>query len=322
MGFPHQPLSRGGPQVTLHPNSRLTPFAREQLVQRVRRLGWAVADAAQAVGVSKRTAYRWLARDRGKEAARFQDRSSRPQHIPRRTSALRQRRIERLRRRRLTGAQIAARLGMPRSTVSAVLVRLGLQRLRSLEPRPLVRRYERQRPGELLHLDTKRLGRIKGIGHRIHGDRRQASPGIGWEFAHVCIDDHSRLAYVEVLPDEGQLHTTAFLQRAIRWFRKRGVRAERLLSDNGNGYRSKLFGAARTELGLRHLFTRPYTPRTNGKAERFIQTMLREWAYARPYHTSNQRTRRLPAWLDHYNCRRPHTALGYRPPISRLRRPQ
>jgi transposase InsO family protein len=222
----------------------------------------------------------------------------------------------------MTAAQIAVRLGMPRSTVSAVLVRLGLRRLRCLEPRPVVRRYERQRPGELLHLDTKKLGRIRGIGHRIHGDRRRASPGVGWEFAHVCVDDHSRLAYVEVLPDEGQAHTAAFLQRAVRWFRKRGVRAERLLTDNGNGYRSHRFAAARRELGLRHLFTRPYTPRTNGKAERFIQTLLREWAYVRPYRTSNQRTRRLPAWIEYYNRSRPHSALGYRAPMSRIRRPR
>jgi transposase InsO family protein len=220
----------------------------------------------------------------------------------------------------MTAAQIAACLGMPRSTVSAVLVRLGLSRLRSLEPRPVVRRYERQRPGELLHLDTKKLGRIRGIGHRIHGDRRTRGRGIGWEFAHVCVDDHSRLAYVEVLPDEGKLHTAAFLRRAIRWFRQRGVCAERLLTDNGNGYRSKLFAAVGSELGLRHLFTRPYTPRTNGKAERFIQTMLREWAYARPYRTSNQRTQRLPRWLEYYNRRRPHSALGYRAPMSRIRR--
>jgi transposase InsO family protein len=306
--------------VTLHPNARLTPFAREQIVQRVRTLGWHVEDAAQAAGVSKRTAYRWLARYRAFGPGGLGDGSSRPLRQPRRTSAGREQRIARLRRRRLTAAQIAGRLGMPRSTVAAVLGRLGLSRLRALDPKPSIRRYERSRPGELLHLDTKKLGKIRGIGHRIHGDRRTRVRGIGWEFAHVCIDDHSRLAYVEVLPDEGQDHTTAFLQRAIRWFRHRGVRAERLLSDNGNGYRSRRFQQACAELGLRHLFTRPYTPRTNGKAERFIQTLLREWAYARPYRTSNQRARRLQPWIEHYNRCRPHTALGYRPPISRIRR--
>lgn len=308
------------PQVTLHSNSRLTPFARKQLVHRVRTLGWAVADAAQAVGVSQRTAYRWLARDRDGGAEWFHDRPSRPLRVAGRTSAPRERRIERLRRRRMTAARIAARLGMPRSTVAAVLARLGLHRLRCLEDKPVVRRYERDRPGELLHLDTKKLGRIRGVGHRIHGDRQRKSRGIGWEFAHVCVDDHSRLAYVEMLPDESQGLTAAFLRRAVRWFRHRGIRAEQLLTDNGNGYRSKLFAHTCDELALRHLFTRPYTPRTNGKAERFIQTLLREWAYERPYRTSNQRTRRLPVWLDYYNRRRPHTALGYLAPISRIRR--
>jgi transposase InsO family protein len=308
--------------MTLHPNAKLTPYTRALMVRRVLELGWAPADAAQAAGVSVRTLWRWVRRAREEGARAFGDRSSRPRRMPRRTPPGRVAKIEKLRRRRFTAMDIARRLHMPRSTVSAVLRRLDLARLRNLDPKPPVRRYERQRPGELLHLDTKKLGRIKGIGHRIHGDRRRASPGVGWEFVHVCLDDHSRLAYVEVLPDEGQVHTTAFLRRAIRWFRQRGVRAERLLTDNGNGYRSKLFNAVCTELGLRHYYTRPYTPRTNGKAERFIQTLLREWAYARPYRTSNQRTRRLPAWLEYYNRRRPHTALGYRPPISRLRRSQ
>jgi transposase InsO family protein len=290
------------------------------LVERVLRLGWAVADAAQAAGVSERTAWRWIARFRAEGAAGLRDRSCRPHRVPRRTGVAREGRIVALRRRRWTADRIARCVGMPRSTVAAVLRRQGLGRLGQLEPKVPPVRYERKRPGELLHLDTKKLGRIRGIGHRIHGDRRRASRGVGWEFAHVCVDDHSRLAYVEVLPDEGQVHTTAFLHRAVRWFRQRGVRAQRLLTDNGNGYRSNRFQAARGELGLRHYYTRPYTPRTNGKAERFIQTLLREWAYVRPYRTSNQRTQRLPAWLDHYNRRRPHTALGYRPPISRIRR--
>lgn len=308
--------------MTLHPNARLTPFAREQIVHRVRTLGWRVEDAAQAASVSKRTAYRWLARYRALGAAGLRDGCSCPRRQPRRTSQRREQRIARLRQRRLTAAQIATRLGMPRSTVAAVLRRLGLSRLRALEPKPPVRRYERSRPGELLHLDTKKLGKIGRIGHRIHGDRRTRVRGIGWEFAHVCVDDHSRLAYVEVLPDECGASVTAFLERAVRWFRRHGVRAERVLTDNGSGYRSKHFAAACDELGLRHLYTRAYTPRTNGKAERFIQTMLREWAYHRPYRTSNQRCRRLQPWLEHYNHRRPHTALGYRAPMSRIRRSQ
>jgi transposase InsO family protein len=211
---------------------------------------------------------------------------------------------------------------MPRSTVAAVLRRLGLPRLRSLDPKPTPRRYERKRAGELLHLDTKKLGKIRGIGHRIHGDRTTRQRGIGWEFAHVAIDDHSRVGHVEILADEKGETVTAFFLRIVGWFRKRGIRITQVLTDNGSGYRSKRFAKACKTLRIRHLFTRPYTPRTNGKAERFIQTMLREWAYARPYRTSNQRTRRLPAWLEYYNRRRPHTALGYRAPISRLRRSQ
>ena len=306
--------------MTLHPNAKLTPYTRELMVDRVLRLGWAPAEAAQSAGVSVRTLWRWVKRAR--EAGGFADRSCRPRRVPRRTAPGRTRKIEKLRRRRLTAPAIARRLGMPRSTVSAVLARLGLRRLRHLDPKPEVRRYEYPRAGQLLHLDTKKLGRIKGIGHRIHGDRSTRVEGIGWEFVHVCIDDHSRVSYVEVLPDERQESVADFFRRAVGWYRRRGIRIERVLTDNGSGYRSKRFAALCTELGIRHLFTRAYTPRTNGKAERFVQTLLREWAYTRPYRTSNQRRRRLPDWLEHYNCRRPHTALGYRPPISRLRRPQ
>jgi transposase InsO family protein len=290
------------------------------MVERVLRLGWAPADAAQAAGVSVRTLWRWVGRAR--EAGGFADRSSRPLRVAHRTPPGRARKIEKLRRRRFTALAIARRLHMPRSTVSAVLGRLGLPRLRNLDPKPTPRRYERKRAGELLHLDTKKLGKIRGIGHRIHGDRSTRVRGIGWEFAHVGVDDHSRVSRVEMLADEKAATVTTCFRRTVNWFRKRGVRIESVLTDNGPGYRSKLFAAACAELGIRHLFTKPYTPRTNGKAERFIQTMLREWAYARPYRTSNQRTRRLPAWLEYYNRRRPHTALGYRPPISRLRRSQ
>jgi transposase InsO family protein len=290
------------------------------MVERVLRLGWAPADAAQAAGVSLRTLWRWVRRAR--EGKGFGDRSSRPIRVPRRTPAGRTRKIERLRRKRLTGPAIARRLNMPRSTVAAVLRRLGLPRLRHLEPPQRPRRYERPQSGSLLHLDTKKLGKIRGIGHRIHGDRTTRQRGIGWEFAHVAIDDHSRVGHIEILPDEKGETVTAFFLRIVGWFRKRGIQIKQVLTDNGCGYRSKRFAKACKELRIRHLFTRPYTPRTNGKAERFIQTMLREWAYARPYRTSNQRTRRLPAWLDYYNCRRPHTALGYRAPISRLRSAQ
>jgi len=320
MGLSLQPLSSKEPQVKLHPNAKTTPFARQLLVDRVRRLGWSMHDAAQAAGVSLRTGYRWLARERTEGRAGLQDRSSRARRIPHRTSRQRADRIERLRRRRLTGPQIAARLSMPRSTVASVLKQRGLERLSRLTPKAAVVRYERQRPGELLHLDVKKLGRFRRVGHRITGDRTRPSRHAGWEFWHVCIDDHSRLAYVERLSNERAETTTAFLRRAVRWFRRQGIRTERVMSDNGSGYVAKSFAATCHELGVRHLRTRPRTPRTNGKAERFIQTLLREWAYARPYRTSNQRAKRLAPWLRYYNRQRPHSALNGLPPQSRIRR--
>jgi transposase InsO family protein len=308
--------------VTLHPNAKTTPFARELLTKRVAELGWSMEDAAQAAGISPRTGYRWMARQRAEGREGLQDRRSTPHRMPRRTGPGRVRRIEVLRRRRLPGMEIARRLGMPRSTVAAVLKRLGLARLASLDPKPPAHRYEREHPGELVHLDVKKLGRFREAGHRVTGRPHDRNRGVGWEFVHVCIDDRSRVAYVEILPDEKGASVEAFTRRAVRWFHKRGVRIQRILTDNGSGYLSRCFRALCEQLRIRHLRTQPYRPRTNGKAERFIQTLLREWAYARPYRTSNQRARRLPAWLEHYNRRRPHTALGYRPPISRLRRSQ
>ena len=308
--------------MKLHPNARTTPYARQLLVDRVRRLGWSMQDAAQAAGLSVRTGYRWLARERREGSAGLRDRSSRARRIRHRTSRLRADRIERLRRRRLTAAQIAARLAMPRSTIAAVLKRRGLERLSRLTPKPAVVRYERQRPGELLHLDVKKLGRFRRLGHRHTGDRSQRSREAGWEFVHVCIDDHSRLAYVETLADERAKSATAFLRRAVRWFRRQGIRTERVMTDNGSCYRAHAFAESCRELGIRHLLTRPYTPRTNGKAERFIQTLLREWAYARPYRTSNQRTKRLASWLRYYNRLRPHSALRGLSPHSRIRSPR
>ena len=309
--------------MKLHPNAKTTPYARQLLVERVRRLGWSMDDAAQAAGISRRTGYRWLARERDEGSAGLRDRSSRARRIPHRTSRLRAERIERLRRRRLTGAQIALRLAMPRSTVAAVLQRRGLERLSRLTPKPAVVRYERPRPGELLHLDTKKLGRFRRVGHRITGDRRRgAHRGGGYEFAHVCVDDHSRLAYVEILADERAETATAFLRRAVRWFRRQGIRTQRVLTDNGGCFVSHEFVDACRELGVQPRRTRPYRPETNGKAERFIQTLLREWAYARPYRTSNQRVKCLDPWLRYYNRLRPHSALKGLPPHSRIRRPQ
>ena len=307
--------------MRLHPNAKTTPYARELIADRVLRLGWSVEDAAQAAAVSVRTAYRWIARYRAEGPGGLRDRSCRARRIAHRTPEGRALRIEKLRRRhRLTAAQIAMRLRMPRSTVAAVLKRRGLERLSRLEPRPPVVRYERERPGELLHLDTKKLGRFRRVGHRITGDRRRAHRRGGWEFVHVCIDDHSRLAYVEVLPDERAETAAAFLKRALRWYRRCGIQAERVLTDNGGCYVSHAFQEACDQLRVAHRRTRPYRPQTNGKAERFIQTLLREWAYSRPYRTSNQRTKQLAPWLRYYNQHRPHGALAGLPPKSRIRR--
>ena len=308
--------------MKLHPNAKTTPYARALLIDRIRRLSWSIDDAAQAAGISRRTAYRWLVRERREGPSGLHDRSSRAHRIPHRTSRLRRERIERLRRGRRTAAQIAARLAMPRSTVAAVLKRCGLERLSRLTPRPAVVRYERQRPGELLHLDTKKLGRFRRIGHRFERRGLAHRSHQGWDYLHVCVDDHSRLAYVEALQDERAETSIAFLRRAVRWLRRQGIRPQRVMTDNGSGYVAKDFAATCDELGLRHLRTRPYTPRTNGKAERFIQTLLREWAYARPYRTSNQRARRLEPWLRYYNRQRPHSALNGLSPCSRIRRPQ
>ena len=308
--------------MKLHPNAKTTPYARQLLVDRIQRLCWSVDDAAQAAGVSPRTAYRWLARERREGATGLRDRSCRAHRIPHRTSRLRRERIERLRRGRRTAAQIAARLVMPRSTVAAVLKRCGLERLSRLTPKPVVVRYERERPGELLHLDTKKLGRFRRVGHRMRERGGRRSYRAGWEYLHVCVDDHSRLAYVETLADERAATCIGFLRRAVRWLQQQGIRPQRVMTDNGSGYRANEFAGSCHELGLRHLRTRPYTPRTNGKAERFIQTLLREWAYARPYRTSNQRARRLEPWLRYYNRQRPHSALKGLTPHSRIRRPQ
>ncbi len=305
--------------MKLHPNARTTPSGRWLLVQRVREQHWTVSEAAEAAGVSLRTAYKWLARYRDEGRSGLADRRSRPRRIPRRTPARVVRRVERLRRRRWTASEIASRTSIPLSTVSLILRRLGLHRLSRLEPEEPVRRYERASPGELLHLDTKKLARIRGVGHRIHGDRSKRVYGIGWEFAHVCIDDHTRLAYVEVLSDERANTATAFLRRALAWYRARGIGVQRVMTDNAPCYRSKRFAALCYEREINQIFTKPYTPKTNGKAERFIQTLTQRWAYKRPYRTSALRTSALRPWLKHYNHKRPHRALGMKPPLSRRR---
>ncbi len=305
--------------MRLHPNAKTTPSGRWLLVQRVRKERWTVLAAAEAAGVSLRTAYKWLARYRGEGQAGLADRRSRPRTIPRRTPERMVRRVEQLRRRRMTSTEIASRTSLPLSTVSLVLRRLGLHRLSRLEPEEPVRRYERETPGELLHLDTKKLARIRRVGHRIHGDRSTRVRGAGWEFAHVCVDDHTRLAYVEVLPDERSTTAMAFLRRALAWYRARGIEVQRIMTDNGSCYVSNRFAALCHERGIRQIFTRPYTPKTNGKAERFIQTLTQKWAYKRAYRTSALRTSALRPWIKHYNHERPHRGIGMKPPMARLR---
>jgi len=304
--------------VRLHPNAKTTPKGRAVLVARVTEGGWSMREAAAASGVSTRTGFKWLARYRAEAASGLADRSSAPHHRPHRTPSRRERWIGKLRAQRLSGPAIASRTGIPRATVGHVLRRQGLGQLPPATPPTPIRRYEREHPGELLHVDTKALGRIAGVGHRIHGDRSTRVRGIGWDHVHVAIDDASRVAYVEVLATAQQSASIAFLARAVAWFAARGVRIQRLMTDNGSAYRSKAFAAACERLGVRHLRTRPYTPRTNGKAERFIQTLLREWAYKKPYRSSARRRCALTHYLRYYNGRRPHTALRGRAPITRL----
>lgn len=305
--------------MNVHSLARTTPISRALLIERVAK-GRSVSQAAAQLGISARTAYKWLARFRLEGAAGLRDRSSRPHESPARTDQERQELILMLRRSRRSGPQIARSLRMPKATVARVLQRAGLQRLRYLDPPEPPNRYERKRPGELLHLDVKKLGRIAGhAGHRIHGDRTTRIRGAGWEFVHVCVDDASRLVYAEVLPDELGTTTAAFLERALAWFRQHGIRAERVITDNAMNYRSHPFLLVCLRRSIRVLKTRPYRPRTNGKAERFIQTLLREWAYVRPYTHSRLRARALKPWLRYYNQRRPHGSLDGKPPVSRLR---
>jgi transposase InsO family protein len=313
--------------MKLHGNARLTPRGRLLLVERVCDQHVSLQMAALSVGVSTRTASKWVARYREEGELGLLDRSSAPHRVPRRTPEARVVTIAALRRLRMTAAEIAEVLGMALSTVSAVLLRIGLGKRSRLEPPEPPNRYERRRPGELIHIDVKKLGRIEKVGHRISGSRasrnarsnwHQGHRRIGWEFVHVCVDDATRLAYVEVLDDEKGHTTAGFLRRAVAFYRSYGITVERVMTDNGAGYRSTLHAIACRTLGLRHLRTRPYRPRTNGKAERFIRTMLGGWAYGAIYGSSAERTRALAGWLDHYNRRRPHGSLNHQPPLSRL----
>jgi len=277
-----------------------------------------VAEASQAAGVSERTAYKWLARFKAEGPAGLADRSSRPRRCPRALSAEERARLETLRRWRWPLWRIAGEAGRGIATVSRCMKRLGLSRLERLQPAAPAVRYERAAAGELLHIDTKKLGRIDGVGHRITDDRRSRQRGIGWDAVHLAIDDHSRVSFARIKPDEGSGSCTTFLREAVAYYARLGVRIERVMTDNGCGYCSKAFRAACAELGVRHIRTRPYTPKTNGKVERFVQTSLREWAYARAYDSSAQREAALQPFLHRYNWHRPHFALNHQPPMSRI----
>jgi transposase InsO family protein len=306
--------------VKLHRNAKTTPHMRALLVDRIRQQHWTPVAAAAAAGISVRSAYKWLARHRQGGALALQDRSSQPHRQPRRTAASVVSAILAARHQRLSAWAIAVRLQVPRSTVAAILARAGLNRLTSLEPAPPVTRYERTRPGELVHLDIKPLARILRVGHRIHGNRSNRVRGGGYEYAHVAVDDHSRAAYVEVLPSQNGASTAGFLRRTLHWFARHGVVVQRVITDNGSGYRSHRFLHVAVRHGVRLTRTRPYRPQTNGKAERFIQTLLRGWAYVTPYPSSWRRTHALRPWVRHYNLERPHAALGYQPPCVRFPR--
>jgi transposase InsO family protein len=313
--------------MKLHANAALSLTQRRRMVRRVVEEGWSVRAAAAAAETSCRTCGKWVARYRAEGECGLLDRSSAPKDIPHQTSPEREQLIASLRRLRMTGAEIAMVLGMPLSTVSAVLGRIGLGKLSRLEAPEPPNRYERARPGELLHIDVKKLGRIRGAGHRVTGSRASQRKtrregrrvGIaGWEFVHVCVDDATRLAYVEVLADEKASTAVGFLRRAIAFYQRHGITVERLMTDNGSAYRSSVHALACRLLGIRHLRTRPYRPRTNGKAERFIRTLLGGWAYGAIYGSSRERTAALDGWLWSYNHRRPHGSLSHKTPIARL----
>ena len=302
--------------MNLHANHRTCPSSRRLICRRVLEQGWTIERAAAAAGCSPRTAAKWLQRFRQGDD-QLLDRSSRPHRSPTRLPQQRVRAIESLRRLRMTAAEIAEALAMALSTVSLWLKRSGLGKRSRLEPPEPPNRYERRRPGELVHVDVKKLARFAVAGKRIVG-ARHASRGYGWDFVHVMVDDHSRLAYAEVLGNERTDTAVGFLRRGLAWFARLGVRVRRVMSDNGSAYVSHAHAAACRELGLRHLRTRPYRPRTNGKAERFIQTLQNEWAYGRLYGSSSERTAALPPFLNHYNFKRRHGSLGHQAPATRL----
>ena len=303
--------------MDIHSNARTCPNSRATIVEHVKAGAWC-SDQAFALGISVRTGFKWWRRFQDEGLAGLQDRSSRPLEIPNQTAPEREELVVQLRQCRLTAREIATKLRMPRSTVSAVLKRKGQARLSDLEPPTPVVRYEHSAAGDLLHLDVKKLARIRGVGHRITADRQHRARGVGWEYVHVAIDDFSRFAYVEVLANEEGTTTAAFLRRALAFFRSHGIRIQRVLTDNAKNYTAHVFQELCAHRAIQHRRTRPYRPCTNGKAERFIQTLLREWAYKRPYTSSARRTAALPRWLHRYNHHRPHGSIGGRSPITRV----
>ena len=308
--------------MNIHKNARLTPLRREEMALAVIEGGRSKAHVARTYGVSGKIVARWVERFKAEGRAGMADRSSRPRYSPSATDQAVADRIVALRRQRWTGQHIALEAGVSPATVSRVLKRAGLSRLKDLEPAEPVKRYERDHPGEMIHIDIKKLGRFDRVGHRITGDRagQSNSRGVGWEFVHVAIDDASRIAFSQILVDEKKESAVAFLKVAVAYYAGFGVTVTRVMTDNGSCYRSKAFAKACRKLGLRHVRTRPYTPKTNGKAERFIQTALREWAYAVAYPNSDHRAAELPVWLHRYNWHRPHGSLKSKTPISRLGR--
>jgi transposase InsO family protein len=306
--------------MDVHKNASLTPRGREEMVRAVVAGGLSKAAAAGRYNTTVKTVTKWVNRFLTEGVEGLRDRSSRPHSLPSQTPPAIRAAVEVLRRQRYTGQQIAVELGISPATVSRILRSLGLNSLKALEPAEPVRRYERESPGELIHIDIKKLGRFERTGHRITGDRtgQSNSRGVGWEYLHLAIDDHSRVAYSEILPDEKRRSCLRFLCNALRFFRAHGVKAQRVMTDNGVSFRSHRYAKALRMLKIKHLRTRPYTPKTNGKAERLVQTALREWAYARAYDNSDQRAAELPHWLHRYNWHRPHGSLNAKTPISRL----
>ena len=307
--------------MNIHKNARTTPYSRAEMVRRVIELRETPKAVATAFGVSQRTVAKWVARYRSQGPAGLVDRSSRPHRLPKAMPGSVIEQIIALRRQRITGKQIARTLGISTATVSRVLRKARLSRMRDLDPREPVRRYQRAHPGELIHIDVKKLGRFEKVGHRITGDKSQRHKRAGWEFVHVCIDDASRIAFSQILPDEKKQSAVAFLLAAVAYYNSLGITVSRVMTDNAKCYLSFAFRDACKALGLKHIRTKPYTPKTNGKAERFIQTSLREWAYARAYPTSEHRKHALEPWLHNYNWHRPHGSLQSMPPISRLAQP-